>query len=171
MKILLPLTRYSSPSRRALGADALQVGAGAGLAHRDGGHQLAAGHARQPALLLGLGAISQQVVGDDAAVHVVAEALGHRAELLFADHGLVQEVAATAAVGLGNARAQQAGAAGLGPDVAVGVVLLAPACLVRHAFTGEEAPRALAQQRELVGLPAPAAHGRPPPQTSTWPLT
>src|SRR6185369_17380425 len=117
-------------------------------------------------------AVGQDVVRDDAAVHVVAEAHGHGGHLLFADHGLVQEAATAAAVFLGDARAQQSGLARLGPDAAVGVVLLAPALLLGYALALEEAPRGVAQHLQFFIHPGPLqAHGRPPPHTSTWPLT
>src|SRR6185436_370161 len=44
----------------------LQIRAGARLGHRYGADQLARGHARQPALLLFLGTVVEQVVSDDA---------------------------------------------------------------------------------------------------------
>jgi hypothetical protein len=142
--------------------DPLQVGAGARLGHGDRGHQLAAGHARQPALLLRLGAIGQDVMRDDTAVHVVAERLRHAVHLLFADHGFGQEAAAATAVFLGDARAQQARSAGLVPDLAIGVVLAAPARLVRDALALEETPRAVAQHLQVGIHPRPCGHGRPP---------
>src|SRR3979409_1390948 len=48
------------------GAHALQVGAGAGLGHRDRAHELAGGEPGQPALLLLLGAVMQDVGRHDA---------------------------------------------------------------------------------------------------------
>ncbi|MDF2457721.1 MAG: hypothetical protein K0S79_137 [Nitrospira sp.] len=155
-----------------LGLDALQVGAGAWFAHRDRSHQLAGGHARQPSALLLFAAIGQDVMRHDAAVHVVAEAHGHRGHLLLADHGFVQEVSAAASVFLRDTGAQQAGRARLGPYLAVGMVLLAPTCFVGHAFALEEAPRAVAQHLQIFVHPRSCgSHGLPPPQTSTWPLT
>ena len=46
MNVFEPLSTQPSPSLRARGLDALQVAAGAGLGHRDGGDQLAAGRSR-----------------------------------------------------------------------------------------------------------------------------
>ena len=53
--------------------DALQVGAGAGLGHGDGADQLAGRQLRQPALLLLLGAVVEDVGRDDAGMQRRAE--------------------------------------------------------------------------------------------------
>src|SRR5437764_11235398 len=58
MNVFEPLMTYWSPSRRG-GLDVPQVGAGAGLAHGDGRHQLAPGHDGQPAAFLLLAAVGQ----------------------------------------------------------------------------------------------------------------
>ena len=54
-------------------AHALQVGAGARLGHGDGADQLAGRELRQPALLLLLGAVMQDVGRDDAGMQRRAE--------------------------------------------------------------------------------------------------
>ena len=59
------------PRGRAYG---LEVGAGARLGHGDGADQFAGRHLGQPAAFLLLRAIGQDIVGDDAAVHGIAEA-------------------------------------------------------------------------------------------------
>ena len=96
-------------------ADALQVRAGAWLRHGDGADQLAARHARQPALLLRLGAVVQQVVRDDR-MHRGAHAREAAARHLLVEHGLVAEVAAGAAIRLRNVGAQEAQLAGAPPQ-------------------------------------------------------
>ena len=75
------------------------------------------------------------------------------ARLLVGDHRLVRERAAAAAVGLGNAGAQQAHLAGLAPDRAVGEMLLAPARLERRALALEHLAHAVAELRDVVGHP------------------
>ena len=55
------------------GAHALQVGAGAGLGHGDRADQLAGRELRQPALLLLLGAVMQDIGRDDAGMQRRAE--------------------------------------------------------------------------------------------------
>ena len=55
------------------GAHALQVGAGAGLAHRDGADEFAGDELGQPAPLLLLGAVMQDVGRDDAGMQRRAE--------------------------------------------------------------------------------------------------
>ena len=94
----------------ALGArlDVLQVRAGTRLGHRDRADELAAGHGRQPAPLLLLAAVVEDVVRDDRAVDAAAECAVGGARLLLEDHGLVGERAAAAAVLLRNRRAQAA---------------------------------------------------------------
>ena len=57
------------------GLDRLKVGAGARLGHGDGADQFAGGQPRQPALLLLLGAVMQDVGRDDAVVQRDAEAI------------------------------------------------------------------------------------------------
>ncbi|MNV99144.1 hypothetical protein D3C71_1944690 [compost metagenome] len=76
-------------------------------------------------------------------MHVVAEAVDHGARLLRRHDGLVGEGAAPAAIGLGHADAQQAHAARLVPDLAVGVLLLAPLFLVRRKLLFEQAARGI----------------------------
>ena len=55
------------------GAHCLQVGAGVRFGHGDGAHHLAAGHFRQPTLLLLLGPVVEYVGRNDGAVHLIPE--------------------------------------------------------------------------------------------------
>jgi hypothetical protein len=135
------------------GAHRLQVGAGAGLGHRDRGHHLAAGHLGQPALALRFGAITQDVVRHDAAVHAVGKAAGHLQRQRLGDGDLMPEVAAAAAIGFGDAGAQQAGGTGLVPDLAVAAALLAPARVVRQAVALGKAGGGVGQLLQVVGQP------------------
>src|SRR3546814_7636443 len=47
-------------------ANALQIGAGSRFGHGNGTHTLAAGHRRQVTMLLRLGAVIVEIMGDDA---------------------------------------------------------------------------------------------------------
>ncbi|MNT26397.1 hypothetical protein D3C72_1619680 [compost metagenome] len=136
-------------------AHALQVGAGARLGHGDGADQLAARHARQVALLLFLGAVVQEVVRHDG-VHRAGHAAECAARLLFVEHGLVAEVAARAAVGLGNVGAQQAERAGLAPHLVADVAALARLFVVRHDFGLDETHDVVAVQLQFFVAPRAA---------------
>ena len=72
------------------------------------------------------------------------------------DHRLMREGAAGAAVFLRHRRAEQAGRAGLGPDLAVVHAGFVPAVEMRHEFVGDEAPRLLFEQDEVFGHPGRA---------------
>ena len=95
------------------GADRLQVAAGAGLGHGDGGDHLALGHARQPGALLLLAAVVEDVGRDDVGVQAEAGRREHALGHLLDHHGAVEEVGAAAAVLLGHVGEQQARLAGL----------------------------------------------------------
>ena len=132
--------------------DRLQIGARARLRHRDRADQLAAGHPRQPALLLFLGAVVEQVVRDDA-VHRMTEA-GDAATAELLDHDrLVTNVAADPTVAVGNVGAQEANLAGLVPQLPVDVVLLSEARVVRQDLALDEAARRIAEQLEFLVHP------------------
>ena len=74
------------------GLDALQVRAGAGLGHRDGGDHLAGAEARQPALLLLVVRQLVQVRRDDVVVQREAEPARARAGDLLGDDPLEAQV-------------------------------------------------------------------------------
>ena len=136
-------------------ADRLQVGACARFGHRDRTDEFARGHARQPVALLGLVAVVEHVVRDDA-VHGVTEAGDAVPAHLLRDDGLVPHVAADAPVLRRDVRAEQADLARLVPDLAVDVVLFAPACIVRHDLVFHEPAHGLAVHVQLVVQPGGA---------------
>jgi len=70
-----------------------------------------------------------------------------------ADHRLVRECAAGAAVFLGDRRAKEPGCAGFVPDFAVVPALLVPGIEVRHILGRDEAPCLLLEQHEILGHP------------------
>jgi hypothetical protein len=105
---------------------------------------------------------SEHVVREDA-VHGVAEARDAPAAHLLGHHRLVARVAPDAAVLGGDVRAQQPHLARLVPELAVHVVLLAPARVVRHDFVLDETARRVAEHLEFVVHPGGAVvgHGSP----------
>ena len=133
-------------------AHALQVRARAGLGHGDGAHQLAACHGGQVLALLRLGAVVEQVVGHDG-MHGVAHAREGAARHLLVDHGLVAEVAAAAAVFLGDVGAQQAQLAGAAPDGMAHVAALACGLVLGLHFGFQKAHGGGAQAFQLGGAP------------------
>src|SRR6266851_200111 len=84
------------------GLDRLQVRAGAGLGHGDGGYELAGAGLGDPLLLLLFVAVVQQVGNDDVVVQREGRARGDGAALLLDQDGVVEEVDAGAAVLLGH---------------------------------------------------------------------
>ena len=73
---------------------------------------------------------------------------------LFGHHGREPEVAAGAAVLLGQVQTEQAGVAELIPELAVDLVVLGPPLLVGRGLLGQERRRVLPQLAVLIGLPA-----------------
>ncbi len=140
------------------GAHALEIGTGAGLAHRDGADQFAGGELRQPAALLVFGAVMQNVGRDDTGVQRRAKGVEARKAQLPVDHGLVREGAAGAAILFGDRRTEQPRRAGLGPDFAVIHPLLVPAIDLRHELGVDEAPRLVFEQHEVLGHPGRAGN-------------
>ena len=132
--------------------DRLQVGAGARLGHRDRADELAPGHARQPALLLLLGAVVEQVVRDDAVDRVTETRDAAPAEFLD-DDGLVAHVAAAAAVAVRNVRAEQPDFSRPRPQLAIDVMLLAEARVVRDDLVLDETPRGVPEEVQLLVHP------------------
>ncbi len=152
MNVFEPLMTYSSPVAHRARPDRLQVGARARLGHRDRADEFARGHARQPVLLLRLGTVVEHVVRDDA-VHRVPEARDAVAAHFLGHDGLVAHVAADTAVFRRDVRAQQADFARLAPELAVDVMLLAPARVVRNDFHLDEAPDGVTEEVQLVVEP------------------
>jgi hypothetical protein len=114
------------PDRFRGRAHALQIGAGAGLAHGDGADHFAGGELRQPAPLLLLGAVAQDVGRDDARMQRRAERVEAGERIFAVDHRFMGERAAGAAIFLRHRSAEQTGRAGLGPHLARIEVLLVP---------------------------------------------
>ena len=133
------------------GLDRLQVGAGARFGHGDGGHELATREAREPIALLLLVAIGEDVVRDGA-LDRGAEVHAGLGQLL-QHHGFVGEGPAAAAVVFRHVGEQDAGAAGIGPGMGVGTMLLAPARLVRHELVLDELTRGLAEHPHVLVHP------------------
>ena len=132
------------------GADALEVGAGAGLGHGDGGGGLARDHPGEPVGLLLLGAVGDEIVGDDVGVEGDPGGRAGIGELLV-DDGVEAEVEARAAIFLRHGRAEQAGLARLGPEGAVDDPFLFPAGEVGDQLAVEEAADAVAELLVLGG--------------------
>ena len=134
------------------GLDALQVRAGAGLGHRDGGDHLAGAEARQPALLLLVVRQLVQVRRDDVVVQREAEPARARAGDLLGDDPLEAQVGRpAAAVLLGDVHGEQAGLPGGQPDVPADVALLLPLRVVRDGLLLQEVPDHLPEVGVLVG--------------------
>ena len=137
------------------GLDPLQVRASARFAHGDGRDQFSRGKFRQPALLLLLGAVVQNIVGADGAVDRVAEIRAHPGFLQFLDHHrFMHKAASPAAVLLRNSGQQQPHRPRLGPGLAVHLALLAPAVQVRNKFTLQELGGAFPEQFQILGFPS-----------------
>ena len=90
---------------------------------------------------------------DDRAVHRGAQAAGERADLLLGHHRLVRERPAATAVLDRDGRAEQPELAGLVPHLAIDVLLLVPALLVRRALLLEERAREVAERFDIVIAP------------------
>ena len=120
----------------------------------DGTDQFAARHARQPALLLLLGAVVEHVVRADA-VHALAEARDAAPAEFFVQHRFVAEVPAAAAVLGRDVHAEKTGRADLAPCVLVDVVLLAPLGVERHHLrfddNGRSASRSMRRSSSIQG--------------------
>ena len=128
-----------------VGLDRLQVRAGAGLGHGDGGDQLARAGLGDPLLLLLLVAVVQQVGNDDVVVQREGRARGERAALLLDQDGAVEEVDAGAAVLLGHGHAQKPLRARLAPQLARHDAVLLPLHVKGRDFLLEEPPAGVAE--------------------------
>ncbi|MPM59003.1 hypothetical protein SDC9_105840 [bioreactor metagenome] len=126
------------------GAHRFQVAARARLGHGDGADQLTRRHARQPAVLLLLGAVGVDIRRDDVRMQRKPQAAGAGARDFFQQHRRVPEVAA-AAVGLGQHGVEQALAPGLAPDLLGHDAVALPLGMMGHDLLVEKAPRGLAE--------------------------
>ncbi len=89
----------------------------------------------------------------DDAVHRVTEARDAAAAELLDDDRLVAHVAAQAAVALRDVGAQQSDLPGLAPQLAIDVVLLPEARVVRHDLALDEAAGCVPEQVQLLVHP------------------
>ena len=115
MKVFWPLTTYWLPVIRAVVRTAWRSEPVPGSVMAMAADQFAGRHLRQPAAFLLFRAVGQDVLGDDAAVHGVAEAADIGPALFIQDDRFVGESAAGATVFLRDAGQQQAGLARLVP--------------------------------------------------------
>ncbi len=92
-------------------------------------------------------------MGDDPAVDAVSPGAVTGACLFLEQHGLVCERAAAASVLLGDAQAQQADLPGTAPQVAVDLLLLGEAFLVRRDLLLHERAGELAQLVQVAVHP------------------
>ncbi len=86
-------------------------------------------------------------------MHALPEGADAAPRQLGVHDGFVAEVAAAAAVFGRHIQQQQTGFAGLEPGLAIDVVLLAPARIVRHHFGFDEAHDGVAKHLEVVVHP------------------
>src|SRR4030095_14663704 len=126
------------------GLHALEVGAGAGLRHRDGGDRLARYHAGQIAPLLLFRTVGDQIVGDDIALEREA---GGRAEIgqFLTDDGVESEVAPRPAIGFRHAWTKQPGRTGGGPGLALDDSFLLVALEIGLERVGEHPANGIAE--------------------------
>src|SRR5437660_6701068 len=90
------------------GAHALQVRAGAGLAHGDGADKFAGNELWQPATFLFVGPVMENVGRDDTGVQRRPERIESRKTQFPADHCFVRKTAAGPAVLFGHGRTKEA---------------------------------------------------------------
>ena len=146
-----------------LGAQRFQIGATAGLGQCDTREHLSAGQPGQPALLLLLGAVVQDVVRSNGVHGRVGGHFGAGQFVLH--HQLVGQVGAGAAVRLGHLGQQKTQLAKRPPDLARDKALAAPAVQVRHEFFGDVALGLFSERLDVFVHPGMAvqlgqqAHG------------
>lgn len=103
-----------------------------------------------------LGAIGENIVGDDARAHIVAgpEAAPETgADDFLRDHRLMRERSAAAAIFGGDARAEQPSRSGAAPGVAIDDALGFPAFGMRHQLARDELGGFVGEQGQLVVHP------------------
>ena len=137
--------------------DALEVGAGARLGHRDGADRLAGDEPGQPLLLLLFRAVGDQVVGHDVGLEREA---GRGAEVgeLFGDDGVVAVIEAHPAVFFGDGGTEHPGLAGGEPDRAVDDAALFEFVQARGEVAVEDLAHRIPEQPVLLVVNA-AVHG------------
>src|SRR5262249_5691851 len=108
---------------------------------------------RQPALLLLLGAVMENVRSDDARMQRRTERVEAGKRKLPIDDGFVRKAAAGPAILLRHCGAQQPGGAGFGPDLARIEMILVPFLQMRRVFGGDETARSLFQKDDVLAHP------------------
>jgi hypothetical protein len=143
--------------------DALQVGASAGLGHGNGADHFARGHLRQPTLLLFLGAVVEDVVRDDSAVHGDAGGdLRHHAFDVLQHRGVIGKGRAQPAIFFRHACQERPHLAQPPPSGAVDHLLAAPFLGMRRQVLGEEFAELVAKRVQFLGHPRRAILHRKP---------
>ena len=133
--------------------DAGEVGAGAGLGHRDGGDQLARGDPGQPARRLFVVAVLDEVRRADVVVQRQAEAgaADARGRQLLGEHDVEPEVAGpAAAVRLGDRHPEEAVLSGGGEHLARHDAGRLPVGVVRHHLLRDERGDGTAERLVVV---------------------
>ena len=159
---LLPVQHVVVAVPHGRGADALQVAARAGLAHRYRRDDLARAVARQPALALFGRAQPLQVRPDDVVVHAEPGPVHPGAGQLLADDHVVPVVLEpAAAVLLVDLDAEQAGPAGREPQVPGDDAVPLPLLVMGRDLPGDERTDQVTECRVLLGKDV-AFHCEPP---------
>jgi hypothetical protein len=139
------------PARR--GPDALQVRSGSWLGHRDGAYEFSRRKARQPAALLLLGAVVQDIGGHDSVVQRQTESIRTGMTERFRDRRVVSIAAPRPAVGLRDLGTEEPCRARLVPQRAVDHFLSLEPIVMGYDLGLAEALRRLAHQGDIVGPP------------------
>ena len=98
----------------------------------------------------------QNVRRNNTGVQRRAECIEPGQRKLAIDHRLMREASAGAAIFLRHRCAEQAGRAGLGPDIAVVHAGFVPAVEMGNELVGDEAPRLLFKQDKVFAHPGRA---------------
>jgi hypothetical protein len=134
------------------GADALEVGSGAWLGHRDRRDDRAVAETGQPAPLLLLGRRRGRIGTDHVVVQTDGEAGGVRTAELLGEHGAVAVVGVPAAsVLLLHGEAEQALPVGGRPDLAGDDAVLLPLLVMRQHLLVQEGADGLPEGLVVLG--------------------
>ena len=136
---LLPRQAIDVAVFHRLRLDPLNVGAAGRFGHREGADHFAGGHLGEPAFFLLFRPAVQDVMGDDAGMDRLAPGGKVVVVLDEAQDRLMPEIAARAAVFLGDGRAEEAHFARLVPDLTLHDPGLAPAFGARDPFGFQKA--------------------------------
>ncbi len=133
-----------------LGLHAAQIAADLGLGHGDHGDQVAGDQARQPAGLLFIGSVIDQIGHGDVGVGGEADGRGVHPRQFLDQDGAVAEVAAGAAVFLGRGDAQQTLLASAQPQRFGHDAVAFPLSVVRDDLSLDEPPDLVAEHLMVV---------------------